>query len=64
MADLCILPMLAVQDFGVDVTDEDSVGMVCLTVLTSDVLAWLGLEATGFGLALDGFGFWNSQAKP
>jgi hypothetical protein len=30
----------------------------------SDVLAWLGLEATGFGLALGGFGFWNPQAKP
>ena len=30
----------------------------------SDVLAWLGLEATGFGLALGGFGFSNPQAKP
>ena len=32
--------------------------------LTSDVLAWLGLEANGFGLALGGFGFWDPQAKP
>jgi hypothetical protein len=30
----------------------------------SDVLAWLGLEANGFGLALGGFGFQNLQAKP
>jgi hypothetical protein len=30
----------------------------------SDVLAWLGPEATGFGLALGGFGFWDPQAKP
>jgi len=33
-------------------------------VRSSDVLAWLGLEATGFGLALGGFGFWDPQAKP
>jgi hypothetical protein len=30
----------------------------------SVVLAWLGLEATGFGLALGGFGFQDPQAKP
>jgi hypothetical protein len=30
----------------------------------SDVLAWLGLEASGFGLALSGFGFQDPQAKP
>jgi hypothetical protein len=34
------------------------------SVFCSDVLAWLGLEATGFGLALGGCGFWDSQAKP
>jgi len=33
-------------------------------IKASDVLAWLGLEATGFGLALGGFGFWDPQAKP
>jgi hypothetical protein len=33
-------------------------------VVRSDVLAWLGLEASGFGLALSGFGFQNPQAKP
>ena len=33
-------------------------------VRVSDVLAWLGQEATGFGLALGGFGFWDPQAKP
>ena len=32
--------------------------------LTSDVLAWLGLEANGFGLALGGFGFQDLQARP
>jgi hypothetical protein len=32
--------------------------------LLSDVLAWLGLEASGFGLALSGFGFQDPQAKP
>jgi hypothetical protein len=35
-----------------------------VSFLISDVLAWLGLEATGFGLALGGFGFWDPQAKP
>jgi len=30
-----------------------------LCVGFSDVLAWLGLEASGFGLALSGFGFQN-----
>ena len=30
----------------------------------SDVLAWLGPEASGFGLALSGFGFQDPQAKP
>jgi hypothetical protein len=30
----------------------------------SVVLAWLGLKATGFGLAWGGFGFLISQAKP
>ena len=33
-------------------------------IIVSDVLAWLGLEASGFGLALGGFGFQNLQAKP
>jgi len=28
------------------------------------VLAWLGLEANGFGLALGGFGFQDLQARP
>jgi hypothetical protein len=37
---------------------------VSLPPLVSDVLAWLGLEATGFGLALSGFGFWDPQVKP
>jgi hypothetical protein len=31
---------------------------------SSVVLAWLGLKATGFGLASGGFGFWITQAKP
>jgi hypothetical protein len=30
----------------------------------SDVLAWLGPEANGFGLALGGFGFQVFEAKP
>jgi hypothetical protein len=34
------------------------------SISLSDVLAWLGLEATGFGLALGGFGFQDLQAKP
>jgi len=34
------------------------------SIKTSDVLAWLGLEANGFGLALSGFGFQDPQAKP
>jgi len=33
-------------------------------VAGSDVLAWLGLEANGFGLALGGFGFQDLQARP
>jgi len=41
----------------------------CATVLITQMhvvmfLAWLGLETTGFGLALGGFGFWDPQAKP
>ena len=42
---------------------NEKVTQSCCT-LYSDVLAWLGLEATGFGLALGGFGFWDPQAKP
>jgi hypothetical protein len=30
----------------------------------SDVLAWLGPEANGFGLASGGFGFQDLQARP
>jgi hypothetical protein len=42
---------------------------ICLDTLIwtariSDVLAWLGPEASGFGLALSGFGFQDPQAKP
>jgi hypothetical protein len=33
-------------------------------VRPSDVLAWLGPEANGFGLALGGFGFQVLKAKP
>ena len=32
--------------------------------MLSDVLAWLGLEANGFGLASGGFGFQDLQARP
>jgi len=35
-----------------------------MVAASSDVLAWLGLEANGFGLALSGFGFQDPQAKP
>ena len=31
---------------------------------SSAVLAWLGLKATGFGLALSGLGLPDLQAKP
>jgi hypothetical protein len=31
---------------------------------SSDVLAWLGLEASGFGLDLSSFGFQYPEAKP
>jgi hypothetical protein len=41
-----------------------AVASVDTCVTSSDVLAWLGLEASGFGLALSGFSFQDPQAKP
>jgi hypothetical protein len=49
--------MLAVQDFGVDVTAEDSAGMVCLTVLTCWLLMLL---MNGSALRSNRFGAGNA----